>query len=65
MPDLPRLGFGPWGSTVTLIALVWVAIGVLTLTMPLAFVIWLAIGVIGVAGLYFAGVRFHKWGIGE
>jgi hypothetical protein len=59
------LGIGPWGTTVTVLVTVWLLIGLITLTMPVAFFIWLALGAIGGFVLYFGGVRFIRWGTGK
>ena len=60
-----RTGLGPWGNTVTVAVIVWFLLGLFALTMPVALLIWVVIGVVGAAVLYFSGVRFWKWGIGQ
>lgn len=61
----PNTGLGPWGNTVTLAVIVWLLIGVFTLTMPIAFLMWIFIGLVAASLVYFGGVRFWKWGVGK
>jgi hypothetical protein len=56
---------GTVGWLALIAAVVWVAVGLLTLTMPLAFAIWLFIGVVIAYVAYSGGVRIIKYGRGD
>lgn len=55
----------PWGFATVALAIAWIAIGFLTLTMAWAFVIWLLIGAVVIGVFYAGGWNLTKFLQGE
>lgn len=54
-----------WRSTLGIAVIIWVLVGFLLSFMPAALALWILIGVAAAFGLFFAGERFRRWGVGD